>query len=144
VLCGTREEPGTFTQGASVFPGSSRLGIEPKTPGWLVQDPTTRPIGDLIPTIVSESIDRPFIVLTETKSSYRHIPVWARYSPVRLRVGRACLGTDFNGGRHVTLSSRVQREDHIRVVPVGLNLGDSTSRLENPVRIFVIVIEDVA
>jgi hypothetical protein len=30
----------------SVFPGSSRLGIEPKTPGWLVQDPTTRPIGD--------------------------------------------------------------------------------------------------
>ncbi len=30
---------------------SSRLGIEPKTPGWLVQDPTTRPTGDLIPTI---------------------------------------------------------------------------------------------
>jgi hypothetical protein len=45
------EEPGTLTQGAPVFPGSSRLGIEPKTPGWLVQDPTTRPIGDLIPTI---------------------------------------------------------------------------------------------
>jgi hypothetical protein len=41
---GTREEPGTLTQGAPVFPGSSRLGIEPKTPGWLVQDPTTRPI----------------------------------------------------------------------------------------------------
>ena len=37
-----REEPGTLTQGAPVFPGSSRLGIEPKTPGWLVQDPTTR------------------------------------------------------------------------------------------------------
>jgi hypothetical protein len=38
--CGTREEPGTLTQGAPVFyfPGSSRLGIEPKTPGWLVQD----------------------------------------------------------------------------------------------------------
>jgi hypothetical protein len=48
---GTREEPGTLTQGAPVFPGSSRLGIEPKTPGWLVQDPATRPIGDLIPTI---------------------------------------------------------------------------------------------
>jgi hypothetical protein len=48
---GTREEPGTLTQGAPVFPGSSRLGIEPKTPGCLVQDPTTRPIGDLIPTI---------------------------------------------------------------------------------------------
>jgi len=50
---GTREdsEPGTLTQGAPVFPGSSRLGIEPKTPEWLVQDPTTRPIGDLIPTI---------------------------------------------------------------------------------------------
>ncbi len=50
-MSGTREEPGTLTQGAPVFPGSSRLGIEPKTPGWLVQDPTTRPIGDLIPTI---------------------------------------------------------------------------------------------
>ena len=51
---GTHEEPGTLTQGAPVFPGpgsSSRLGIEPKTPGWLVQDPATRPIGDLIPTI---------------------------------------------------------------------------------------------
>jgi len=47
---GTREEPGTLTQGAPVFPGSSRLGIGPKTPGWLVQDPTTRPIRDLIPT----------------------------------------------------------------------------------------------
>jgi hypothetical protein len=34
---GTLEEPGTLTQGAPVFPGSSRLGIEPKTPGWLVQ-----------------------------------------------------------------------------------------------------------
>ncbi len=40
---GTREEPGTLTQGAPVFPGSSRLGIEPKTPGWLVQDPTQPP-----------------------------------------------------------------------------------------------------
>ena len=27
--------------------------------------------------------DRPFIVLTETKPSKRHIPVWARYSPLR-------------------------------------------------------------
>jgi hypothetical protein len=27
---GTREEPGILTQGAPVFPGSSRLGIEPK------------------------------------------------------------------------------------------------------------------
>jgi len=43
---GTREEPSTLTQGATVFPGSSRLGIEPKTPRWLVKDPTTRPIGD--------------------------------------------------------------------------------------------------
>ena len=48
---GTREEPGTLTQGAPVFPGSSRLGIKPKTPRWLVQDPTTSPSGDLIPTI---------------------------------------------------------------------------------------------
>ena len=42
-------------------------------------------IGSLLDSQVlyaaSESIDRPFIVLTETKSSYRHIPVWARYSP---------------------------------------------------------------
>jgi hypothetical protein len=30
---GTREEPCTLIQGAPVFPGSSRLGIEPKTPG---------------------------------------------------------------------------------------------------------------
>ncbi len=47
---GTREEPGTLTQGAPVFPGSSRLGIEPKTPGWLVQDPaiTTIPLTGLI------------------------------------------------------------------------------------------------
>jgi len=32
--CVTREEPGTLSQGAPVFPGSgsSRLGIEPKTP----------------------------------------------------------------------------------------------------------------
>jgi hypothetical protein len=40
---GTLEEPGTLILGAPVFPGSSRLGIEPKTPGWLVQDPTTSP-----------------------------------------------------------------------------------------------------
>jgi hypothetical protein len=40
-----REEPGALTQGAPVFPGSSRLGIEPKTPGWLVQDRTTSPSG---------------------------------------------------------------------------------------------------
>ena len=40
---GTREEPGTFTQGAPVFPGSSRLGIEPKTPGWLVIGPGLPP-----------------------------------------------------------------------------------------------------
>ena len=30
--------------------------------------------------------DDPFIVLTETKFSYRYIPVWARYSPHRTRV----------------------------------------------------------
>ena len=28
------------------------------------------------------SVDRPFIVLTETKSSYRHIPVWAAVARV--------------------------------------------------------------
>ena len=31
-------------------------------------------------------IDRPFIVLTETKFSFRCIPVWDRYSPHRTRV----------------------------------------------------------
>jgi hypothetical protein len=41
----TSEEPGTFTQGASVFPGSPRLGIEPKTPGWPVRERTTSPSG---------------------------------------------------------------------------------------------------
>jgi hypothetical protein len=30
--------------------------------------------------------DRPFIVLAETKTSKRHIPVWARYSPLLTRV----------------------------------------------------------
>jgi hypothetical protein len=63
---GTREEPGTLIQGAPVFPGSSRLGIsrlgiEPKTPGWLVQDPTTRPIGDLIPTIGVRPVRNPVL-----------------------------------------------------------------------------------
>ena len=35
---------------------------------------------------VCKSINQPFIVLTETKFSYRYIPVWARYSPHRTRV----------------------------------------------------------
>ena len=34
----------------------------------------------------SEMVVRPFIVLTETKPSKRHIPVWDRYSPLRTRV----------------------------------------------------------
>jgi hypothetical protein len=45
------KEPCTLTQGEPVFPGSSLLGIEPKTPRWLVQDSTIRPIEDLILTI---------------------------------------------------------------------------------------------
>ncbi len=32
------------------------------------------------------SIDRPFIVLAETKPRKRHIPVWAWYSPLQTRV----------------------------------------------------------
>ena len=36
--------------------------------------------------VFSLLIDRPFIVLAETKPSKRHIPVWARYSPLRTRV----------------------------------------------------------
>jgi hypothetical protein len=42
--------------------------------------------GPTVPCRVRSSIDRPFIVLTETKPSKRHIPVWARYSPLRTRV----------------------------------------------------------
>jgi hypothetical protein len=38
-----------------VFTGSSRLGSEPKTPGWLVQDRTTSPIGDLEPAGTREA-----------------------------------------------------------------------------------------
>ena len=50
---GPREEPGTLTQGGALFSlvplvVCCRLGIEPKTPGWLVQSPTTSPSGDLI------------------------------------------------------------------------------------------------
>ena len=36
--------------------------------------------------LLKQSINQPFIVLTETKFSYCHIPVWARYSPHRTRV----------------------------------------------------------
>ncbi len=39
---GTREEPGTLTQGDSLFSLELSLGIEPKTPGRLVHHPTTR------------------------------------------------------------------------------------------------------
>ena len=43
--------------------------------------------GDLpVDAMSPDRIDRPFIVLTETKSSYLHIPVWARYSPHLTRV----------------------------------------------------------
>jgi hypothetical protein len=34
----------------------------------------------------SNADDTPFIVLTETKFSFRCIPVWDRYSPYRTRV----------------------------------------------------------
>ncbi len=33
------------------------------------------------PHVTLPAINQPFIVLTETKFSYRYIPVWARYSP---------------------------------------------------------------
>jgi hypothetical protein len=37
---GPVEEPGTLSQGAPVFPGSFRLGIEPKTlGGWCKTEP---------------------------------------------------------------------------------------------------------
>ena len=44
------------------------------------------PWGDAIGHSIAHSINQPFIVLTETKFSYRYIPVWARYSPHRTRV----------------------------------------------------------
>ena len=37
------------------------------------------------PEMYTISINQPFIVLTETKFSYRYIPVWARYSPTEGR-----------------------------------------------------------
>ncbi len=37
---------------------------------------------NLIMTCLDVDDDRPFIVLAETKPSKRHIPVWARYSPL--------------------------------------------------------------
>jgi hypothetical protein len=40
--------------------------------------------------------DRPFIVLSETKLSKRHIPVWARYSPLLVNsfvLGPAVINT---------------------------------------------------
>ena len=45
--------------------------------------PPAEIIADLLEAALS-SVDRPFIVLTETKFSKRHIPVWARYSPRRI------------------------------------------------------------
>ena len=41
---------------------------------------------------VLESDDRPFIVLTETKPSKRHIPVWARYSLRQTLISRGSGG----------------------------------------------------
>ena len=38
-------------------------------------------LGPLCVGTLKLSINQPFIVLTETKFSYRYIPVWARYSP---------------------------------------------------------------
>ena len=55
----------------------------------------------------------------------------------RLTISIMCL-------RHVTLSSRVQRVDRIRGVPISISLGGQTSRLENLSRLFLIVVEKVA
>ena len=49
-----------------------------------------------------------------------------------------------SGGRHVTLSSRVQRVDRIRGVPISSSLGGQTGRLENLQRLDVIFVEEVA
>ena len=47
--------------------------------------------------------DRPFIVLTETKFSFRCIPVWDRYSPHRTRVEkkRTCDNADLKQARQM-------------------------------------------
>ena len=46
----------------------------------------TRPVGSNNTRPRNCNDDQPFIVLTETKTSNRYIPVWARYSPLRNRV----------------------------------------------------------
>jgi hypothetical protein len=47
-------------------------------------DPSARPRA--VGVIKAFDDDRSFIVLTETKFSFRCIPVWDRYSPHRTRV----------------------------------------------------------
>ena len=58
---------------------------------WIGSGPRTTLAGDANADIMISIIervrervhdDRPFIVLAETKPSKRHIPVWARYSPL--------------------------------------------------------------
>ena len=51
------------------------------------------------------SIDRPFIVLAETKPSKRHIPVWARYSP--LSDSRHCVSA-----QHTFICKHIQTRAH--------------------------------
>jgi hypothetical protein len=63
---------------------------------------------------------------------------------LRLHVRGISLLTVIKGGRHVTLSSRVQHVDRIRGVPIRSSLGGQTSRLENLQRLDVIFVEEVS
>jgi len=58
----------------------------PGVPGQQLVVHRKNSAGALLLQRLLRAIDRPFIVLAETKPSKRHIPVWARYSPLRTRV----------------------------------------------------------
>ena len=97
-ITGTREEPGTLTQGAPV--GSYRLGIEPKTPGWLVQDPTTRPIGDLIPTIGGGPLKKGEFGQRNRSKTPRGCRGEAANVPKGPRGATLCKFTSYSAGRY--------------------------------------------
>ena len=54
----------------------------------------------------AQSIDRLFIVLIETKPSKRHIPVWARYSPLSRREAGESRARALNRGGKTGSSAR--------------------------------------
>ena len=82
---------GPRDMGAAVGkPGAGALRATRPAPGTTAGEQAVKGASSTIACLLvpkpPQSIDRPFIVLTEKKFSYRHIPVWARYSPHRTRV----------------------------------------------------------